>query len=103
MFGASPTTRHFAQIIELGDVWMPIEGRFEIEESWQRLQAEAEAAGRDPSTLRLGVFGAKPDAAHLAHLAEIGASWVALVLPSLDRDAALATMDDYGKLLAELG
>ena len=29
------------------------------------------------------------------------ASWVALVLPSLDRDAALAAMDDYAKLLVD--
>jgi probable F420-dependent oxidoreductase len=101
VFGASPTKRHFEQIIELGDVWMPIEGRFEIEESWKRLQVEAEAAGRDPATLRLGVFGARPDAANLARLAEIGASWVALVLPGLDRDEALSTMDDYGKLLVD--
>ena len=100
VFGASPTKRHFEQIIELGDVWMPIEGRFEIEESWKQLLAAAEEAGRDPSTLRLGVFGAKADPAHLAHLAEIGASWVALGLPALDRDDALTTMDRYGELLS---
>jgi probable F420-dependent oxidoreductase len=100
VFGASPTKRHFEQIIELGDVWMPIEGRFEIEESWQRLLAMAADAGRDPATLRLGVFGGKPDPAHLEHLAEIGASWVALGLPAMDRDAALATMDRYAPLLA---
>ena len=47
------------------------------------------------------MFGAKPDAAHLAHLRDIGASFVALGLPPLDRDAALAAMERYAPLVAE--
>jgi hypothetical protein len=47
------------------------------------------------------VFGAKPDAGHLAHLRDLGASFVALGLPALDRDAALAAMDAYAPLVAE--
>jgi hypothetical protein len=82
-------------------VWMPIEGRFEIDESWARLLAEAAAAGRDPASLRLGVFGAKPNVAHLQHLADVGASWVALGLPAMDRDEALSTMDTYAELVTE--
>jgi len=101
VIGASPTKRHFEQIVELADVWMPIEGRFEIDESWQRVQKMAADAGRDPATLRLGVFGAKPDAAHLRHLADVGASWVALGLDAYDRDAALTNMDGYAPLVDE--
>jgi len=101
VIGASPTDLHFRHIIEYGDVWMPIEGRFEVDGKWAELQQAATAAGRDPATLRLGVFGAKPDAAHLAHLRDIGASFVALSLPPMDRDAALATMDRYAPLVAE--
>jgi hypothetical protein len=80
---------------------MPIEGRWPIDEAWIKLQQTATDAGRDPSSLRLGVFGAKPDAAHLARLRDIGASFVALILPPLDRDAALAKMDSYAPLVAE--
>jgi alkanesulfonate monooxygenase SsuD/methylene tetrahydromethanopterin reductase-like flavin-dependent oxidoreductase (luciferase family) len=101
LIGASPTPLHFRHIVEYGDVWMPIEGRFEIEESWQRLRKEAEAAGRDPATLSLGVFGAKPDAAHLAQLRDLGADYIALGVPPLDRDAALARMERYAPLVAE--
>ena len=101
MIGASPTDLHFRHIIEYGDVWMPIEGRFEVDSKWAELQQAAAAAGRDPATLRLGVFGAKPDAAHLAHLRDIGASFVALGLPPLDRDAAITTMQRYAPLVAE--
>jgi probable F420-dependent oxidoreductase len=101
VIGASPTERHFRHIVEYGDVWMPIEGRFEVDDKWLELQRAAEAAGRDPSTLRLGVFFAKPDAAHLAHLRDIGASFVALNLPPMDRDAAISTMERYAPLVAE--
>jgi probable F420-dependent oxidoreductase len=101
VIGASPTERHFRHIVEYGDVWMPMEGRFEVDGKWMELQQVATAAGRDPSTLRLGVFGAKPDAAHLAHLRDIGASFVALSLPPMDRDAAISTMERYAPLVAE--
>ena len=86
---------HFRHIIEWGDAWMPIEGRFPIDDKWVELQQAATDAGRDPRTLQLGVFGAKPEMEHLEHLQSIGTSFVALGLPPLDRDAALATMDRY--------
>jgi probable F420-dependent oxidoreductase len=101
VIGASPTPLHFRHIIEYGDVWMPIEGRFEVDGKWSELRQAATDAGRDPATLGLGVFGAKPDAAHLAHLRDVGASFVALGLPALDRDGALAAMDRYAPLVAE--
>jgi probable F420-dependent oxidoreductase len=99
--GASPKDLHFRHIVEYADAWMPIEGRWPIEEAWVKLQQVAESAGRDPATLSLGVFGAKPDPAHLAELREIGATDCALFLPPLDRDKALATMDSYAPLVEE--
>jgi probable F420-dependent oxidoreductase len=99
--GASPTDLHFRHIVEYADAWMPIEGRWPIDEAWMKLQRLAQAADRDPASLRLGVFAAKPDAAHLARLRDIGASFVALMLPPLDRDAALAKMESYAPLVAE--
>ncbi|MBI4884111.1 MAG: TIGR03619 family F420-dependent LLM class oxidoreductase [Actinobacteria bacterium] len=101
VIGASPTPLHFRHIIEYGDVWMPIEGRYSIDDKWFELQQAASAAGRDPTSLQLGVFHAKPDAAHLAHLRDLGASFVALVLPPMDRDAALAKMEQYAPLVDE--
>lgn len=99
--GASATPLHFRHIVEYGDAWMPIEGRYDIGQGWVDLQQFAADHGRDPATLRLGVFGAKPDGAHLAGVRDMGASWVALALPPLDRDAALAAMDRYAPLVAE--
>lgn len=99
--GASPKDLHFRHIVEYADAWMPIEGRWPIDEAWVKLLQVAESAGRDPATLSLGIFGAKPDAAHIAQLTEIGATDCALFLPPLDRDKALAKMDSYAPLVEE--
>ena len=101
VIGAPPTPLSFRHIIEYGDAWMPIEGRAPIDENWAELKQAAADAGRDPETLQLGVFAGRNKAHHLAHLRDIGASFVALGLPPLDRDAALATMDSYAPLVAE--
>ncbi|MEX1107137.1 MAG: LLM class F420-dependent oxidoreductase [Ilumatobacteraceae bacterium] len=99
--GASATELHWKHIVEYGDAWMPIEGRFPIADGWASLRTYASEHGRDPSTLQLGVFGARPNAENLASLRDVGASWVALGLPPLDRDAALRAMDTYAPLVAE--
>jgi probable F420-dependent oxidoreductase len=99
--GASPTDLHFEHILEYGDAWMPIEGRFPVVDGWTKLQKLAAERGRDPETLRLGVFGPRPKPENLAGLRDVGASFVALGLPPLDRDAALAAMDGYAPLVQE--
>ncbi len=101
VIGASPKELHFRHVIEFGDTWMPLEGRWPIGASWVALQAMAADSGRDPATLSLGVYAAKPDIAHIAGLREIGATSVALVVPPLDRDAALAALDAYAPIVAE--
>jgi probable F420-dependent oxidoreductase len=99
--GASATELHFRHIVEYGDAWMPIEGRFPVADGWTALQQYASDHGRDPATLQLGVFGPKPDAAHLSALHQVGAQFAALWLPPLDRDAAMAAMDTYAPLAEE--
>ena len=99
--GCSPSDLHFRHIIEYADVWMPIEGRWPIDEAWLKLQQMAEAAGRDPASLQLGIYAAKPDAANLARLRDVGATSALLLLPPLDRDEALAKMDSFAPLVEE--
>ena len=99
--GCSPSDLHFRHIIEYADVWMPIEGRWPIDEAWLKLQQMAEATGRDPASLQLGIYAAKPDAANLARLRDVGATSALLLLPPLDRDEALSKMDSYAPLVEE--
>ncbi|MEI7547789.1 MAG: LLM class F420-dependent oxidoreductase [Actinomycetota bacterium] len=101
VIGASPTPLHFQHIVEYGDYWVPIEGRSPVDAKWIELRRTAADAGRDPATLRLGVFDARADSEHLHHLESIGTEFVALQLPPLDRDAALQAMDAHTPLVAE--
>jgi hypothetical protein len=97
--GVSTTDSSFRHVVEYGDVWMPIDGRWPIVPEWTRLQQVATDAGRDPATLQLGVFGARPE--NLPAFRDGGASFVALGLPPLDRDAALDALDRYASLVEE--
>lgn len=99
--GASPRDLHFRHIVEYGDVWMPIAGRWPIDEAWTKLLQTAEDAGRDPSTLHLGIYAAKPDAERLAQLRDVGASLATFMLPALDRDAAMSALDSFAPLVEE--
>ena len=99
--GCSPSDLHFRHIIEYADVWMPIEGRWPIDDAWHKLQSMAEEAGRDPASVSLGIYGAKPDAANLHRLRDLGATMATLILPPLDRDKAIAKMDSYAPLVEE--
>ena len=58
--GGPVTFRH---VVEYCDGWMPIHGRKEILPKLEELRRVAEEAGRDPTTISLGVFGApaKPE------------------------------------------
>ncbi len=99
VFGAKASPTTLKHLFEFGDAWMPIEGRWPLAESWKTILQSAEDAGRDPATLSLGVFGAKPDIEHLEGLKAGGASFVAIGLPPLDRDAALATLEKHQPIL----
>ncbi|MEP7047838.1 MAG: TIGR03619 family F420-dependent LLM class oxidoreductase [Ilumatobacteraceae bacterium] len=99
--GCSPTDLHFRHIVEYGDVWMPIEGRWKIIEQWPKLLRMAEDAGRDPASLSLGIYAANPDPAHLAELRDAGVSLATMYLPGTSRDAALATLDSFAPLVEE--
>ncbi len=100
VIGAAATPVHIAHIVEYADGWMPLPGRFPVAEGWAKILAAAETAGRDPATLQLGVFGADPAPANLDALQELGATWVTLNVPPMDRDAALHQLDAYAPLIA---
>ena len=97
--GASPTPLHFKHIAEYADGWMPIEGRWPLQEKLGELHAAAELAGRDPASISLGIFSIKPDIAHIEKQVELGVTYAALGLPPADRDTVLAIMDKYAPLL----
>jgi len=93
---ASPTV--FGHVQRWGDGWIPIGGAG-LTEAVPRLRADAAAAGRDPSTLRVVTFGTVPDEGKLDHYAEVGVDECVLNLPSGDRDTLMRTLDSYSPFL----
>ena len=89
----------FRHVVEYADGWMPIEGRWPITEKLVELRKAAEAAGRDPDSLTIGVFALKPEAAHIEAQMAAGVTIGALSLPSAPRDKVLSLLDRYGELV----
>ena len=67
--GGPVTFRH---VVEYCDGWMPIHGRRNIADKLDELRRAADEAGRDMSTIELGVFGCPPDNAVIDSYAELG-------------------------------
>ena len=99
LIGAAPTEVTFRHVVEYADGWMPIEGRWPITEKLVELRKAAEAAGRDPDSLTIGVFALKPEAAHIEAQMAAGVTIGALSLPSAPRDKVLSLLDRYGALV----
>lgn len=95
--GAGPKT--FAHIVEFCDGWMPIYGRHPITDQIAALHRAAEQAGRDPSTLSVGVFNAPRDADKLAELAEAGVARAIFGLPSIESQLVLEKLSQYANFL----
>jgi len=98
MGGDGPTT--FDRVIEFCDGWMPIGGRWteDPREKIAAMRAHAERRGRDPRTLSITIWGARPDRAALAKVQEAGAERAVLVVPAADRDTVLRQLDTYAAL-----
>jgi probable F420-dependent oxidoreductase len=98
MGGDGPTT--FDRVIEFCDGWVPISLRSpNLTAKIADLRRRAEAAGRDPKSISVSVFGAKPERAAIEELESAGAERVILNLPSADRDSILPKLDGYKELI----
>jgi hypothetical protein len=65
------------------------------------LQAAAEAAGRDPSTIELGMFGIPPKMKLIESYASAGVTRCVLALPPAGPDLVLTLLDQYADLISE--
>ena len=94
---AGPTT--FRHIIEYCDGWMPIHARRDILPRVPELLAQSEAAGRDPATIQLGVFGVPPKRETVDSYRDAGFTRAVVGLPDGDERAVAAAMDAAASLL----
>ncbi len=77
LVGGGATDAVFSAVAEWADGWIPIGGRG-LGEALPRLQARAEAAGRDPAQLSVVPFGTIADEGKLEHYAGLGVREVVL-------------------------
>ena len=94
------TIHTLRRVVEYGDGWFPrARGGFDPAENVARLEAVADAAGRDMATLSISVSGAPPDAAILDRYREAGIERAILILPSAGADTVLPALDRHAELL----
>ena len=101
MGGDGPTT--FDRVIEYCDGWMPIGGRPargpSLPEKIALLRRQAAEAGRDPASISITVFAARPDQDTVDRMEAAGVERLIFGLPAADRDTVLPLIDQYGKLI----
>jgi probable F420-dependent oxidoreductase len=88
------------RVVDFCDGWFPRARNAEaILPGIRDLHARAVKAGRDPKSLTVSVFGARPDAAILDGWAAGGVTRAILRLPSEGRDKVLPLLDQWAKLI----
>jgi probable F420-dependent oxidoreductase len=98
MGGDGPTT--FDRVIEFCDGWMPIGFRLvNVEEKIAALRRRAEEADRDPSSISVTIFAAKPERKALEDLERAGVERAIFYVPSDGRDKVLPALDRYVQMI----
>jgi probable F420-dependent oxidoreductase len=82
------------------DGWMPLAGRGESDwaDGARQLRAAAEAAGRDPRSVGMTVFGATPSAELVESVSGTGIERVVFAAPPADADTVLSWLDTVARL-----
>jgi probable F420-dependent oxidoreductase len=84
----------FKRVVEYGDGWLPNRvAPDDIKAGRAKLDELAEAAGRDPSSLQIQVFGQQPDRDLVRQFEEAGAQAVLIRVPTADESESLATLE----------
>jgi len=98
MGGDGATT--FDRVIEFGNGWMPISrpGQNPLEKI-PALRQKVERAGRDPRSISISLFFAKPDKQALDQLRAAGVNRAIFGVPSEGRDAILPRLDAFAQLI----
>jgi probable F420-dependent oxidoreductase len=101
MGGDGATT--FDRVVEFCDGWMPISGRSSegtsLQEKIVLLRRQAEEAGRDPASINITTFGARPEPDAIARLKAAGVDRAIFGLPSTERDTVVTIIDECAKLI----
>jgi probable F420-dependent oxidoreductase len=102
MGGSGPTT--FNRVVEFSDGWIPVGLPLDaVIERMPELNRLSEEAGRDPKTISVSIFGAKPDPDSVNSMQSAGITRAVFFLPAAGREVVLPVLDQYAKLAANAG
>jgi probable F420-dependent oxidoreductase len=102
MGGSGPHARQRAVDFD-GGHWMPVVGREPVEDGIADLKRRAAAAGCDPASVTVSLFGARMDEAKLAAWRDLGVTRVIFGLPPAGADRVLPVLDQCAALAAKVG
>jgi probable F420-dependent oxidoreductase len=100
--GDGPTTHD--RVIDYADGWFPIPGRalggVPFTERIAALRQRAKELGRDPDTISISAFWARPDKDFLGQLEAAGVERAIFQLPTSPRDEVIPVLDRLAALVA---
>jgi probable F420-dependent oxidoreductase len=91
------------RVVRYCEGWIPIGVFSNVEADMESLAETARAAGRDPKSIEVSVFGAAPDAEVLKRYRDHGVSRVVFGLPSAGAEKLLPMLDRFAELQKEVG
>jgi probable F420-dependent oxidoreductase len=98
LIGGAAGPKLFSAVADYADGWIPIGGAG-VRAALPDLHRAAEAAGRDPSALRIVPFGVVPDPGKLDYYASLGIDQVVVRIPTGPADAVLPVLDEHARLV----
>lgn len=99
ILGGAAGPKTAAHIAEFCDGWMPIGGRHGIGQGLEAVKKACDDIGRDPASIHIGLFGARPNPAELEKLAEEGVERAIFMLPQGDRDEVMRALEEMTPLV----
>ncbi|HXC53221.1 MAG TPA: LLM class F420-dependent oxidoreductase [Candidatus Limnocylindrales bacterium] len=91
------------RVVRYCDGWIPIGVFTNVEREMGTLAEAATAAGRDPKSIEVSVFGVAPDKDQLVSYRDSGVARAVFSLPSAPREKLLPMLDRYEALMKEVG
>jgi probable F420-dependent oxidoreductase len=85
--------------IRYGDGWIPVAGRGDLTEVIPKFHEMARAAGRDPVSIEITLFGLSEDVDSLKRFADMGVARVVPMFAPEKADAVLPIVDRWTKIM----
>jgi probable F420-dependent oxidoreductase len=102
VLGGAAGPKTIGDIVEFCDGWMPTVPRHDVVGRIADLRAAAAAAGRDPDTIEVGVYGAPSEPGGLEALAAAGVRRAVLRLPQGDAAEVLDRLREHARLIGTI-